>query len=126
MNDPLYFRQLLSGRDFARTDPIAGQMVNFTYAVGDRTTGEALVVDPAYDVAGIVDALAEDDMTVKGVLLTHYHADHCGGEMMGFRIEGVRAVKPEMDEDAFRKKQADAWNFVRRSIAQGRPCYGWE
>lgn len=92
VNDPLYFRQLLSGRDFARTDPIAGQMVNFTYAVGDRTTGEALVVDPAYDVAGIVDALAEDDMTVKGVLLTHYHADHCGGEMMGFRIEGVREL----------------------------------
>ena len=35
-DDQLYFRQLLSGRDFAVTDPIAQQMVNFVYAIGDR------------------------------------------------------------------------------------------
>ena len=39
-NDRLYFRQLLSGRDFATTDQIATQMVNFVYAIGDRQTGE--------------------------------------------------------------------------------------
>ena len=38
---PLYFRQLLSGRDFAVGDPLASQMVNFVYLVGDRETGEA-------------------------------------------------------------------------------------
>jgi hypothetical protein len=27
--DRLYFRQLLAGRDFATSDPIARQMVNF-------------------------------------------------------------------------------------------------
>ncbi len=43
----MYFRQLLSGRDFAREDPIARQMVNFAYAIGDRETGEAVLVDPA-------------------------------------------------------------------------------
>ena len=32
----LYFRQLLAGRDFARDDPIAPQMVNFVYLIGDR------------------------------------------------------------------------------------------
>ncbi len=53
-------------RDSAATDPIAGQMVNFTYAVGDRTTGEALVVDPPTTLPGIVDALAADDMTAEG------------------------------------------------------------
>ncbi len=92
MTDPLYFRQLLSGRDFARADPVASQMVNFTYVVGDEATGEALVVDPAYDVSGIVDALEQDGMTLKGVLLTHYHPDHCGGDMMGYRIEGIREL----------------------------------
>ena len=34
-----YFRQLLSGRDFAVGDPVATQMVNFVYAIGDRATG---------------------------------------------------------------------------------------
>mgnify|MGYP003347047410 CR=1 FL=1 len=34
----LYFRQLLSGRDFAISNPVAQQMVNFAYAIGDRAT----------------------------------------------------------------------------------------
>ena len=38
-SDRLYFRQLLSGRDFATTDPVAQQMVNFVYAIGDRENG---------------------------------------------------------------------------------------
>ena len=39
VTDRLYFRQLLSGRDFAVGDPVATQMVNFVYAVGDRADG---------------------------------------------------------------------------------------
>ena len=50
-----YFRQLLSGRDFAASDPVARQMVNFVYLIGDRETGEAVVVDPAYDVGELVE-----------------------------------------------------------------------
>jgi len=90
VGDRLYFRQLLSGRDFARDDPIAGQMVNFAYAVGDRETGEVLLVDPAYAVGDLLDALAADDMRLTGVLATHHHPDHVGGTMMGFTITGVR------------------------------------
>jgi glyoxylase-like metal-dependent hydrolase (beta-lactamase superfamily II) len=87
--DRLYFRQLLSGRDFATTDPIARQMVNFCYLIGDRTSGEAVMVDPAYDVAGLLALLEEDGMRCTGVLATHYHPDHVGGSMMGYGIEGV-------------------------------------
>ena len=43
-SDRFYFRQLLSGRDFAQNDPMARQMVNFVYAIGDRETGEAVLV----------------------------------------------------------------------------------
>jgi len=45
MTDRLYFRQLLSGRDFAAGDMIAAQMRNFAYLIGDRETGDAVVVD---------------------------------------------------------------------------------
>ena len=92
MTDRLYFRQLLAGRDFAQTDPIARQMANFVYLVGDRETGEAVVIDPAYDVRGILDVLAADDMRLVGALATHYHPDHVGGDMMGHRISGVREL----------------------------------
>src|SRR3546814_13742852 len=88
-DDRLYFRQLLAGRDFARTDPIARQMVNFVYLVGDRETGEAVAIDPAYDIPGLLDILAADDMRLTGALATHYHPDHVGGSMMGHTIAGV-------------------------------------
>ena len=91
-DNPFYFRQLLSGRDFAVGNPIAQQMVNFAYLIGDRSTGECLVVDPAYGVNDLIDIAAADSMTITGVLASHYHPDHVGGSMMGHTIEGVAAL----------------------------------
>jgi glyoxylase-like metal-dependent hydrolase (beta-lactamase superfamily II) len=91
-DDRLYFRQLLSGRDFARDDPVAAQMINFVYLLGDRSTGEAVVVDPAYAVGEIVDIAATDGMRLVGALATHHHPDHVGGSMMGLHLEGVRQL----------------------------------
>ncbi len=85
----LYFRQLLAGRDFAAADPIAQQMVNFAYLVGDRETGEALVIDPAYAIQELVDIAGVDGLAITGALVTHYHPDHVGGSMAGWDIEGV-------------------------------------
>lgn len=89
MTEQLYFRQLLSGRDFAADDSVAQQMVNFVYLIGDRTSGECVIVDPAYSVGELLDVAAADDMRVVGALATHYHADHIGGKMMGFQLEGI-------------------------------------
>lgn len=97
MTDRFYFRQLLAGRDFATTDPVARQMVNFTYLIGDRETATCLVVDPAYDVAGIVATAQHDGMNIAGALVTHYHPDHCGGNMMGMTIEGISELLNTMD-----------------------------
>jgi glyoxylase-like metal-dependent hydrolase (beta-lactamase superfamily II) len=89
MSDRLYFRQLLSGRDYAAGDPVATQMVNFAYLIGDRETREAVVVDPAYAADDLLDALEADGMRLTGVLATHHHPDHVGGEMMGFSLPGL-------------------------------------
>lgn len=91
-SDQLYFRQLLSGRDFAVDDQLAAQMVNFVYAIGDRTTGECVLVDPAYDPGALIEAVAADDMRVTGVLATHYHADHIGGSIFGYDIAGIAGL----------------------------------
>jgi glyoxylase-like metal-dependent hydrolase (beta-lactamase superfamily II) len=90
--DRLYFRQLLAGRDFARDDPVARQMVNFAYLIGDRETGDALAVDPAYSVRELVETAAADGMRITGALVTHYHPDHVGGDLMGYSIEGAREL----------------------------------
>lgn len=89
MTERLYFRQLLSGRDFAQTDVIAQQMRNFAYLIGDRETGDTVVVDPAYAANDLVDVLEADGMRLSGVLVTHHHPDHVGGSMMGFELKGL-------------------------------------
>lgn len=89
VDDRLYFKQLLAGRDFAVSDDLASQMVNFVYLIGDRLSREALVIDPAYAVSELLDIVKQDDMKVIGALATHYHADHVGGSMMGLNIEGA-------------------------------------
>jgi glyoxylase-like metal-dependent hydrolase (beta-lactamase superfamily II) len=88
-SDRLYFRQLLSGRDFAKGDGFAMQMRNFAYLIGDRQTGDCLVVDPAYAAGDLLDALEADGMHLSGVLVTHHHPDHVGGSMMGFELKGL-------------------------------------
>ena len=88
-DDRLYFRQLLAGRDFAVSDQLARQMVNFVYLIGDRETGEAMVVDAAYGIRDLLDIVEADGMRVVGALATHYHPDHVGGDMMGYQIAGV-------------------------------------
>ncbi len=110
MSDRFYFRQFLSGRDFAKTDQMARQMVNFVYAIGDRESGEAVLVDPAYDIDGLLDAIESDDMRLTGVLATHYHPDHIGGSMMGFDLEGVAKLLDRVDVPIH--VQADEAGFV--------------
>lgn len=85
----LYFRQLLAGRDFATEDPVAQQMANFAYLVGDRETGEAIVIDPAYAVGDLLAIADTDGMRITGALVTHYHPDHVGGSLGGWNVEGI-------------------------------------
>ncbi|HEY3354062.1 MAG TPA: MBL fold metallo-hydrolase [Polyangia bacterium] len=88
----LYLRQLLSGNDFALVNPAAAQMMNFAYLVGDRDTKECVVVDPAWDVRGLLGLAAEDGMKVTGVVATHNHPDHVGGNLFGLGIEGAAVL----------------------------------
>ncbi len=83
MNDDVYFRQLLAGRDFAVGDAVALSMRNFAYAIGDSHSGEALLVDPAYRPQELLDTLEADGMRLVGAVATHYHPDHIGGSLIG-------------------------------------------
>ncbi len=118
MSERLYFRQLLSGRDFAADDPIAQQMVNFAYAIGDRHTGECLLVDPAYAVEALIRAVGADGMRVVGVLATHYHADHIGGTMMGHTLEGVTDLLEIVDCPIHVQRAEAPWVARTTGIAE--------
>lgn len=66
-----------------------GPMQNFTYLVGSKATREVTIVDPAWDIQGLLDLIAERDYKLTGALVTHYHPDHCGGSFGQNNVEGV-------------------------------------
>jgi len=89
LDQDLYFRQLLAGRQVATKNAAAGQMANFMYLVGDVSSRQAFIVDPAWDVQSLIDIAQEDGYEISGALVTHYHPDHVGGDLFGLSIEGV-------------------------------------
>lgn len=96
-SNQIYFKQLLSGRDFATDDQLAQQMVNFVYLIGDKLTRECMIIDPAYAVGELLSVAEKDDMKVVGALATHYHPDHVGGSMMGANIDGIATLLEKTD-----------------------------
>ena len=109
----LYFRQVLAGRQVAGSDPVASQMRNFMYLIGDPERREAMVVDPAWDVAGLLDLAAEDGYRVTGALVTHYHPDHVGGDLFGLQVQGLAKLLERAAVPIYvNKREADGVKIV--------------
>ena len=66
-----------------------GPMENFTYLLGSKRTREVAIVDPAWDIARLIDIMSEKDYVLKAALITHYHPDHCGGSFGKNNVPGV-------------------------------------
>ncbi len=62
-----------------------GPFWNFSYLLAHPLTGEAAVIDPAWDVPGIFAAASERGLNIETIILTHSHSDHAHGvaELVG-------------------------------------------
>jgi glyoxylase-like metal-dependent hydrolase (beta-lactamase superfamily II) len=109
VSERLYFRQLLSGRDFATESLLARQMSNFTYVIGDVETREALLVDPAYSPDDLLAFLEAEDLTLIGIVGTHYHADHIGGNLMGHSVAGIAEIAARCDVPIHVQSSETTW-----------------
>lgn len=71
---------VLAERDSIKVYPLRvgnkGTFINYTYLVIDEVSCEALIVDPGWEFESVALRLRETKATLKGVLLTHHHADH--------------------------------------------------
>lgn len=61
------------------------------------------------DLLGV---LAADDMRLVGVLATHHHPDHVGGEMMGFSLPGLAELLSRVQVPVHVNREETEW--VRR------------
>ena len=53
-----------------------GSMKNYNYLVVDPETRQAVIVDPAWEMGKIEQAVSDARATLRGVLVTHSHPDH--------------------------------------------------
>ena len=117
MSDRLYFRQLLAGRDYAVGDEVATSMRNFTYLVGDRESGEAVLVDPAYRPSELVELMKSEGLTLVGVVATHYHPDHVGGTFLAQqRVAGVAELLETIDVPVHVQEAEVPWMMERAGV----------
>jgi glyoxylase-like metal-dependent hydrolase (beta-lactamase superfamily II) len=78
------------------TFPVGMLRCNCTI-LGDENTGEAMVVDPGENVAGILKRLADHRLTLKQIIITHAHIDHVGGAAQLKRATGAPILLNQND-----------------------------
>jgi glyoxylase-like metal-dependent hydrolase (beta-lactamase superfamily II) len=49
--------------------------------IGDKTTHDAIVIDPGDDIADVLAIIQRHNLQVKQIVITHAHIDHVGGAM---------------------------------------------
>ena len=67
-----------------------GMMDNNTWLVKNKETGEGFLVDASFSPGLIADRIRKEEVTLKGILLTHCHYDH---------IYSVEELKREFADD---------------------------
>jgi glyoxylase-like metal-dependent hydrolase (beta-lactamase superfamily II) len=70
-------------------------MQNFAYLIGDEKTGQAAVVDPAWDVSKIEDTVKRHNLRVIFLIDTHNHHDHTSGNDELAETTGAKVVAHE-------------------------------
>jgi hydroxyacylglutathione hydrolase len=81
-----------------------GDMQNYVYLIGDPQTREAAVVDAAWDIDAIFRAAEADQMKITKAFVTHFHPDHIGGNLFGYKIEGIPELLARADVKVYTNK----------------------
>jgi glyoxylase-like metal-dependent hydrolase (beta-lactamase superfamily II) len=68
------------------------EMRNFSYIIGDKETGVAVVIDPPLDSRIILNLLAKNDLKLGYIINTHGHFDHTGGNATLQKLTGAKIV----------------------------------
>jgi glyoxylase-like metal-dependent hydrolase (beta-lactamase superfamily II) len=104
-----------------------GPMANFVYIIADPVTRKAAVVDPAWDVSRIIDYAEGKEYDLEKILITHYHQDHIGGNMMGQNIQGaaemVSRVKAKVYVNIFKVGELEVKFIHTPGHTPGSQCF---
>jgi glyoxylase-like metal-dependent hydrolase (beta-lactamase superfamily II) len=72
-------------------------MAVFAYLVGDQITGDALVIDPADNIKGILAEAQKNNLRINHIVNTHGHVDHISGNTEMKKNTGAKIIIHEDD-----------------------------
>lgn len=83
---------------------VLGALQTNCYILGDEATRECAVIDPADDWQKIIEAVQDEKLSVRYIILTHAHIDHtlaldglksaCNAKVVAHKIEADRIGDP--------------------------------
>jgi hydroxyacylglutathione hydrolase len=99
-----------------------GPLWNFSYLIGSREAGEAVVIDPGDEVDAVLARAATLGLRVAAAVATHFHLDHTRGLEALVRQTGARALIHHEDEAGLRAHYGGPVRAVadRELLALGR------
>jgi len=89
------------------TIPVGMLQCNCTI-LGDRESGEALVIDPGDETGRILELLGRHKLQPKAIVSTHAHIDHVGGLQKLRRYTGAPVMMHRDDISLYRKMDEQA------------------
>ncbi len=91
---------------------ICGYLKENGYMVYDEVLKEGYIIDPGYRPELYLNFMEENDIYVKGILLTHNHRDHIGA---------VKGIKNKKDIKAYMHPEDSKWitKFQSEDIFEG-------
>ena len=76
-----------------------GRFAIFAYLIGDESTGEALVIDPAAEAHRILTEAGKKGLKIKYIVNTHSHVDHIMGNKEMKDLTGASIVIHEKEKE---------------------------
>ena len=76
---------------------MVGHMAVFAYLLGDKITGDALVIDPADNAEDIISEAKKNNLGINYIVNTHGHVDHIGGNAQIKKLTGAKIIIHEDD-----------------------------
>jgi hydroxyacylglutathione hydrolase len=85
-------------------------LAHASYMVGCQRTGEALVVDPARDIAPYLETAVKEGLRIVGAAETHIHADYVSGARELAAQTGATLYLSDEGDENWKYLYADAYN----------------
>jgi glyoxylase-like metal-dependent hydrolase (beta-lactamase superfamily II) len=92
---------------------LVGHMRVFCYLIGDESTKEAILIDPAFDFDKILSMIDLHEFTVTKIINTHGHFDHIGGNRYFIKKTGAEILIHKEDLCYLEKTTTRIVDFLR-------------